>query len=247
VEEHCPGAVVGVDEPGLIVIAPDREQARAAAAEVRDFRRELDARYRDLLGRPRFDRMVIAIFPDAAAVQAFAGGDLRADRDMAAKLHGYTDPVRGAVFLPADALSVLRHEAVHWIMEAARNPTAPPYSPWLAEGMAQLFETFEPLASPPAPPHVGRLPLPAPGIDVDRLLGLEDYGEFVGEDGPRNYLESLALAAFLFETRREGLRAYIAVEQGQAGNRSYAFRRIFRHDEAPFREELAAFVARIRG
>jgi hypothetical protein len=133
---HCPGAVVGVEEKDLIVIAPDPRQARAAAAEVREFRRQLVARYGDLLGTPRFEQMVLVIFPDAKSVQAYAGESGRMDRGASGKLHGYADPLHGAVFVPADALGTLRHETVHWVMETARGPTAPPYSLWLGEGEA---------------------------------------------------------------------------------------------------------------
>ncbi len=237
---HCPGAVVGVDEEGLIVVGPDREQAAAAAAEVRDFRRELTRRYSDLLGKPRFERMVIVVFPDARRLQAYAGEAARIDRGAAGKLHGYTDPVHGAVFVPAEALETLRHETVHWVMETARNPTAPAYSPWLSEGLAQLFETFDALdPRPPKPPR-----LAVRDVDVDRLLRIQDYGEFLGRDVHRNYEEALALCAFLFETRPKELRAYIDVERTSADARPFAFRKIFLGDEASFRRDLAAFIAR---
>lgn len=242
VEPFCPGAVVGVDEDGLIVVAGDRAQAAAAAAEVRDFRRVLAARYADLLGKPAFDRMVIVVFPDALNVQAYAGANARMDRGAAGKLHGYTDPTRGAVFVPADAIGTLRHETVHWVMETARGATSPPYSPWLSEGLAQLFETFDPARpGPPKPPRIALRDL-----DVDRLIRIEDYGEFLGRDDQRNYEEALVLAAFLFETRGAQLREYVAAERRSEESRAGAFRRIFRHRDEPFPSDLAAFIARRR-
>lgn len=242
VEEHCKGAVVGVEEKDLIVIAPDAGQARAAAAEVRDLRRALTARYADLLGVPRFGRMVIVVFPDARSVQAYAGDAARMDRGAAGKLHGYTDPVHGAVFVPADALETLRHETVHWVMETARGPTAPRYSPWLSEGLAQLFETFDALDGKPPRPRRARVR----DLDVDRLIHIEDYGEFLGKDIHRNYDEALVLSAFLFETRGKELREYVDAERRSADARPSVFRRIFRHDEEPFRRDLTAFIAGLR-
>jgi hypothetical protein len=236
---HCPGAVVGVDEEGLIVVGPDREQAVAAAAEVRDFRRELTRRYADLLGKPRFARMVIVVFPDARSVQAYAGEAARLDRGAAGKIHGYTDPLHGAVFVPANALETLRHETVHWVMETARSPADPPYSPWLSEGLAQLFETFDPAdPRPPKPPR-----LAVRDVDVDRLIRIQDYGEFLGRDVHRNYEEALVLSSFLHETRGKELREYVEAERRSADGRPFVFRKIFRNDEEPFRRDLAAFIA----
>ena len=242
VEENCPGAVVGVEEKDLIVIAGDAGQARAAAAEVRDFRRALVQGYADLLGAPRFERMVIVIFPDAKSVQAYAGKSARMDRGATGKLHGYADPVYGAVFVPADALETLRHETVHWVMETARGPTAPAHSLWLSEGLAQLFETFDPMD--PKPPRPGRAAVRL--IDVDRLIHIEEHGEFTGPEVHRNYDEALVLCAFLFETRPKELREYIDAERRSADSRGFVFRKIFRHDEAPFQRDLAEFIAGLR-
>jgi hypothetical protein len=83
-------------------------------------------------------------------------------------------------------------------------------------------------------------------LDVDRLIRIEDYGEFLGRDGERNYDEALALTAFLFETRGAGLHEYVAAERRSASSRSEAFRRIFHHHDDPFRRDLAAFIARSR-
>lgn len=241
VEPHFPGAVVGVDGDGLIVVAQDPATAREAEARVRGFRRALAARYGDLLGEPRFERMVVVVFPDVSSLQAYAGAAARLDRGAAGSLHGYTDALRGAVFVPRDAIDVLRHETVHWFMETARDATAPAYSPWLSEGLAQLFETLDPDAVPPEPPRIEPFGLDGPP-DVERLIRIEDYGEFL-LDGPRNYAEALALSSFLFERRREGLREYIRAERRTASSREAIFEDIFAASGAPFRRELAEFVA----
>jgi hypothetical protein len=242
VEPFCPGAVVGVEEEDLLVIAADTGEARAAAGEVRDFRRAVVAGYKDLLGVPRFERMVVVVFPDAESVQAYAGRSARVDRGASGKLHGYTDPLYGAVFVPRDAIGTLRHEAVHWVMETARGPGAPPYSPWLAEGLAQLFESFDP--RDPRPPRPGRVPVR--DLDVDRLIHVETHAAFLGEDVERNYAEALLLCGFLFETRGKELKEYVAAERSSADSRPLVFRRIFRHDQEPFRRELAEFTAGLR-
>jgi hypothetical protein len=118
--------------------------------------------------------------------------------------------------------------------------TAPSYSPWLSEGLAQLFETLDPDAAPPRPPGIERLRLD--GLDVARLIRIEDHGEFL-LDGPRNYEEALALCGFLFERRREGLEEYVKAERRTASSRPLLFEDIFGASGEPFRRELAEFVA----
>jgi len=252
VEPYAPGAVVGVDEDDLIVIAPDVMEAKVAASEVRDFRRALVAHYGDLLGEPRFERMVVVVLPDVASVRAYAGKSARADRGATEQLLGYTDPRHGAIFIAAEAIHTLRHETVHWVMETARGYTSPSYSPWLSEGLAQLFEDFDPAApdeSPalgPGPRAAARTVRPGAGIDVDRLLGLADYGRFVAEDGERNYRDALLLCAFLFARRPEELPEYVDVERRTAMGRPEAFRAKFAHDEEAFARDLRAFLERLR-
>lgn len=243
VEAYCPGAVVGVSEEDLIVIAPDRDRAVAAAAQVREFRRVLAARYTDLLGEPRFDRMAVIVFPDVERLQAYAGNSGRVDRDAAGALDGYTDPVHGAVFVHEHAIETLRHETVHWFMETALDVGAPRYSPWLAEGLAQVFEKLDPLADPAEPPRVS-VP-PGGDVDVDRLVHIEEYGRFVSEDGLRNYRDALLLCAFLLETRPAELRRYVEQERRSEAGRPFLFRERFAYDREPFRSEFAAFIARV--
>jgi hypothetical protein len=146
------------------------------------------------------------------------------------------------VFVPAAAIDVLRHETVHWFMETARDATSPGYSPWLSEGLAQLFETLDPEAAPAVPPRVERLPL-GHRLDVDRLIRIERYGEFLLEGG-RNYAEALALCGFLFEKRLEGLREYVRAERRREEGRTAQFEEIFQSRGEAFRSELAAYLAR---
>jgi len=244
VKPFCQGAVVGVNERDLIVVAPTAEEAREAADEVRDFRRVLADHYAGILGKPRFARMVMVVFPDVESLQAYAGKSADFDRGAEGHLGGYTDAKVGATFVPAEAGETLRHETVHWFMETARDPTGPRYSPWLSEGLAQLFETLDPYADPPRPPRIEHLRL-THGLDVDRLVEIEDYGEFLRE-GQRNYPEALALAAFLFETRPQELAKYVEAERGSADSRPLVFRRIFKSGEEPFRKDLAEFIARLQ-
>jgi hypothetical protein len=233
-----------VDRDGLIVVAQDAARAQEAEAQVRGFREALAARYTHLLGEPRFEQMVVVVFPDVPSLQAYAGASARFDRGAAGNLHGYTDASHGAVFVPADAIDVLRHETVHWFMETARDVTAPGYSPWLSEGLAQLFETLDPSAVPPRPPSIERLQLDRE-LDVDRLIRIEDYGEFL-RDGSRNYAEALALCGFLFERRHEALREYIREERRTDSSRPLLFEEIFESRGDAFRRELAAFLAGLR-
>jgi hypothetical protein len=125
-------------------------------------------------------------------------------------------------------------------METSKSPNGPPYSTWLSEGLAQLFEVFEPNVPAPLP---GPEPESVAAIDVQRLIHLE-HRAFMDREVRRNYLEAHALCAFLFETRPNELREYVDTERRTADTRPYIFRRIFRDDEEPFRRDLAAFLAR---
>jgi hypothetical protein len=251
IAKHDPEAVLGIEEDDLIVIAPSPAEAAEAAATVRGFRHALAEEYGDLLGRPRQHRMVVVQFSSGDLLRKFAGDRMVHDPEKAEALHGYTDPTVGAIFLPPEPEPhTLRHEAVHWVVGTAHRGTAP-YSPWLSEGLAQLFEIFDPEARPPVPPGIGWDDRLAMGdrfkddaLDVDRLVGLEDYGDFVLRDGPRNYLEALVLTAFLFEERREKLLAYLRTERESTMARPMAFHTIFR-DET-FDRDLRAFIARTK-
>jgi hypothetical protein len=244
VERYVPHAVVGVDDEDLLVIAGDVPEAQEAAARVRGFYRALADRYTDLLGKPRFDRLVVVVFPDVESLQAYAGAAGRVDRGAAGQLEGYADNLHGTLFIPRDEIDTLRHETVHWFMETARRAEAPGYSPWLSEGLAQLFETFDPDARPPGPPRVEGVRLPK-GLDVDRLIRIDDYGRFLVE-GPRNYAEARVLAGFLFATRPKELEAYVNVERRTEEGRPEAFERIFDVKGEAFRRDLQAFIARLR-
>jgi len=253
VAEHDPEAVLGIVEDDLIVIAPSPARAAAAAATVRGFRHGLVEDYGDLLGRPRQHRLVVVQFSSGDRLREFAGDRMVHDPEKAEALHGYTDPTVGAIFLPPEIEPrTLRHETVHWVVGTAHRDTAP-YSPWLSEGLAQLFEIYEPEARPPVPPGIGRDDRELMGLhfgrntlDVERLIRLEDYRSFVVEDGARNYLEALVLTAFLVEERREKLLAYQRTERESTVGRPMAFQSVFRHRDEAFASDLRAFIARTK-
>lgn len=253
VAEHDPDAVLGVVEDDLIVIAPSPAAAAEVAVTVRGFRRALVDQYGDLLGRPSVHRMVVVQFSSGSLLRRYAGDRMLRDPEKASALQGYTDSRSGALFLPPEMEPrTLRHETVHWVVETAHRGR-PPYSPWLNEGLAQLFERFDPDARPPIPPGIGPATRARVGallrddtLDVERLLHLQDYAEFVAVEGPRNYLEALVLTAFLFQERpREDLLAYLRAERENATGRPLAFRAIYR--DPAFDEDLRTFIARTKG
>jgi hypothetical protein len=236
-----PAARLAVDGEDLVVLAPDVEEGRRAGAEVVRFRRRLIDGYADLLGRGRDQRVVVVVFSSVEALRAF-----RARGEVAVagleETYGYTAPDRGAIFVPRTSPDTLRHETVHLVM-AEGSPAGPEPSPWLLEGLAQLFETDPPGIDPERRALLARLS--PEGVDVDRLLALQDYEEFVGRDGPRNYLEALALTAFLFRERpRESLARYIREDRASASGRPLRFRRIYSDDGPEFRRDLARFLGR---
>ena len=252
IREHDPEAVLGIEEDDLIVIAPSLAEAAKAAATVRGFRRALVEDYGDLLGRPRQHRLVVVQFSSVDRLQQYAGDRMLHDPERADVLQGYTDPQHGAIFLPPESESrTLRHEVVHWVVDTAHGGSAP-YSPWLNEGLAQLFEIFDPDARPPVEPGIGPVDradmedvLLDDTLDVDRLIRLEDYRDFTVVDGARNYLEALVLTAFLFlERPREKLLAYLRLERESEVDRPMAFHTAFR-DET-FERDLRAFIARMK-
>jgi len=251
--EHDPEAVLGIVEDDLIVIAPSPAEAAAAAATVRGFRQALVEEYGDLLGRPRQHRLVVVQFSTGDRLREYAGDRMVHDPEKAEMLQGYTDSAVGAIFLPHEIEPrTLRHETVHWVVGTAHRGTAP-YSPWLSEGLAQLFEIFEPEAQPPVPPGIGLddrvlmgLHFGKDTLDVERLIRLEDYNRFVVEAGPRNYLEALVLTAFLFEERREKLLAYLRTERESTVGRPMAFQSVFRHRDEAFTRDLRAFITRTK-
>jgi len=246
-----PAAVIAVDEEDLIVIAPSKDIGQAAAALVRDFRRAVVRSYGDLLGNPGGRRMVILVFPGVAEVQAYAGAHVP-ERDPGT-LGGYTDLRSGAIIIPADSLGTLRHETIHWIVGTA-HPGTPEHSPWLSEGLAQLFETWDPDASPPQPPALGPEDSAAvwvlmdDTIDVERLVRMEDYGEFVGADGTRNYLEALVLTAFLFEKRpRDVFARYLEEDLAVQSGRPELFDATFQPRGRAFQDDLRAYLRELKG
>lgn len=249
-----PAAVLGVVEDDLIVIAPSADAAAEVAATVRGFRHGLVEEYGDLVGRPRRHRLVVVQFSSGDRLRRHAGKRMVHDPEKAEMLQGYSDPNAGAIFLPPESEpKTLRHEAVHWVMGTAYRGAAE-HSPWVTEGLAQLFEVYDPDAQPPVAPGIGPDDRDAMGdrfrdnrLDVERLLALEDYRDFILEDGARNYLEALVLTAFLFlERPREKLVAYLRTEREATVGRRAAFHTIYRHREEPFVGDLRAFIARMK-
>lgn len=243
-----PAAVLGVDADDLIVVAPSKARAEEAAAAVRGFRTALVENYGALLGVPRRHRMVIVLFSNADQLREYAGGSMVHDPERVARIHGYTDPLYGAIFLPAEVeRHTLRHETVHWVMDTALGG-AGVFSPWLNEGLAQLFEPYDPAAG--ESPGIARkdrllmrLLMKRDVLDVDRLLDLQDYRSFVVDDGTRNYLEALVLTAFLFHARpRKKLEGYVRLERSSPEGRAEAFRRIYGSRDESFRRDLSAFI-----
>ena len=252
--EHDPEAVLGIVEDDLIVIAPSPAKAAAAAATVRGFRHALVEEYGDLLGRPRQHRLVVVQFSTGDRLREFAGDRMVHDPEKAEMLQGYADPIVGAIFLPPESEPwTLRHETVHWVVGTAHRGTSE-YSPWLTEGLAQLFEVYDPEAGPPVPPGIGTDDRELMGLhfgkgtlDVERLIRLEDYNRFVVEDGARNYLEALVLTAFLFlERPRETLLEYLRLERESDVGRPMAFQSVFRHRDEAFARDLRAFITRTK-
>jgi hypothetical protein len=234
-----PLAQLAVDEEDLVVVAPDVAEGRGAGREVRRFREALVEGHADLLGRGRDQRAVVVVFSSVDRVQAFAARGEVEGRGRFEALHGFTAPQQGAIFVPKGSVRTLRHETVHLLVAEGRAGDAE-LSPWLSEGLAQLFEI-----EPPGMDAESRALVARMGVDHERLLGIADYAEFTGRDGLRNYLEALALTAFLYENRpRESLVRYVREERAGEGGRPLRFRQIYRDDEPEFRRDLAAFLER---
>ena len=83
--------------------------------------------------------MIAIVFSSHARFLDYAEDNMRHDPSG---LYGYPDPKQYAVFLPADSVRTLRHETVHWVVIRS-NPVHAVQSPWLSEGLAQLFEFGE--------------------------------------------------------------------------------------------------------
>lgn len=253
VARYEPGARVVLDTPKLIVIASDRERGARVGRQVQRFRDALIEQYGDLIGRGRGQRTVVVLFSTLARLRAYADGPDPRRTGRTKNLHGFTVAAQNAIFLPPQStLTTLRHESVHLLMEETHGDSTR-YSPWLSEGLAQLLETFDPDANPPAPPGLGgeiRAAI-ARGlgdtIDVRRLLRLQDYDTFTGAEVSRNYLEALALTAFLFERReREQLRRYVELERAYPRGREQAFERVYAYRQPLFQRDLSLYLRQAR-
>jgi hypothetical protein len=249
VERVEPGAKVVVDSERLIVIAKSEVRGREVGGTVADFRDALIANYGDLLGEGREQRMVVVLFSALGNLQRFEEGPDPKNVGRAKNLHGFTVPSQNAIFLPPEestSPATLRHETVHLLMQESAGDRVD-YSPWLREGLAQVFERYDPEAGVgPGMDKELRVLLARtvrPEMDVGRLIALQDYGAFTSVEPFRNYLEALVLTAYLFDTAtREQLREYIGYEKRYAKGRPEAFARIFAPDPAAFQRGLAEYI-----
>jgi len=173
-----PEVEVVVDAPDLLVLAPDAAWGRAAAEEARRFKTAIEHNYGDLLGHDRGQRLIVVLFSSIGRLRRYAGRGAAFAPDALGALHGYTDSSQGAIYLPPNStMDTLHHELVHWVVKTSHGGLVE-FSPWLSEGLAQLFERYRPGSRPPGldPEARAQIPLVVPGgeIDLDRLLGIED-------------------------------------------------------------------------
>ena len=223
-------AVLALDRAEIITVAPDRALGVEMGEYAVAFKRALVEQYGDLLGEGSDKRMVLLIFSEDAMVQEFAGQGVFVDRKSIQEMMGYTDPGKNAIVLPPrPGMDVLRHEVVHLLMGLETEGRVR-HSPWLLEGLAQYFESFE----PPAPALLPReqrhslYRLVRSQFDVVRLLEMQEYAEFIQVEGGRNYRESLALVAYLMEAQPpEKIRRYVRLERDRGGNRTELFQSVF--------------------
>ena len=225
-----PELVLGVDTPELIAIGPDATLAERMGNLALRTKEDLAGEYGDLLGTGLDRRMVVVVFRDVKHVGEFGGKGVRIDRRSLKDVIGLTQPARNAIYLPpGEDVSTLRHEVVHLLMSQSASPDAR-FSPWLSEGLAQYFEAYAGGRHRLSPGQkaflataLGKRP-----FDVTALIRKQDYDEFLQEDGQRNYLQALALVAYLMEAHpRERMREYVGEEKRTSGDRETLFRRIF--------------------
>jgi len=247
-----PELSVAVDRPDLVVLAPDPEAGRRAGESVVRFHDALVANHADLVGGGREQRIAVVLFSSLERLQAFHGRGTIVDVGDRVRPEGFTDPTTGAIFLPpGSGLEVLRHETVHLVMAQSFGPLVE-FSPWVKEGLAQLFERYEPARDPAGPPPLGARQrgwlaafLPDGRTDLERLLALQDYTRFTGAEAPRNYAEAHLWTAFLLERRpRPALADYLAEERRQPGGegRRRAFLDRFGGDLPALEAEFEAWL-----
>lgn len=239
-----------LDRSDLIVVAPDEQLGLDVGEEVLAFRGLLIEDYGSLLGRGSDRRVVVGVFNDLDRLQAFASERFRRDARSVGAFH---DPQRGALFLARGApIGVLRHEVVHLVVSESRGIPGQ-FSPWLSEGLAQVFERYDPRGDPPQEPGPPLEPsalavVPAGPMDVARLVHLDDYAEFVDRQGERNYAEAALLVGFCMQRRPlEVFETYLASERSRTGNHAEAFRSLYQYEEAPFRRDFSTYVDAWRG
>ncbi len=242
-----PAARLVVDDDDVIVVAPTAAVGHAAADELRRFIPYLADGYGDLLGRPKVERVVAVLFSSPDQVRAYAGRNQVLEPGRFTGMHGYTDPQHGALFVPVEpGFATLRHEAVHWVMGTAVGPHMS-YSPWLSEGLAQLFETKPPGIGPEGV-NMMRVAFPSSdAFDVMRLVTLDDYQRFVSVNGGRNYAQALLLTAFLFDRRpRALLHELMDAQRSAVSGRVESFESLYRPHEPSFQRDLREFLKRTK-
>lgn len=230
VREVDPDLVLAFESPDLIAIGPTAGETAQMGAIGLATRISLAKEYGDLLGEGVDRRMVMVIFSKTEFIREFAGQDVRVDRRSLEQAIGLTMADRNAILLPPGRdMDTLQHEVVHLLMGQSKR-IGVRFSPWLAEGLAQYFEGYS------SGSH--RLPrarkvfllqtLGKSGVNVATLIAVQDYDEFLQNEGAKNYLKSLALVAYLMETQpRERLRKYIDGEKLGQADRYKLFQQIY--------------------
>ena len=239
-------AQIQVDTSKLMVIGPEAEWSVPSGKAAVRFKGMLVENYSDLLGRGRQHPLRFLSF---GTRDQFLKHHESESGSRLQHVGGWHHGSKGAIYLPFGApIGTVRHETVHLLVSES-NPLHS-LSPWLSEGLAQVFERVDPATTPVQAPGVpddsieevrrflGRRPL-----DVGRLVSIRDYGDFTDAEVHRNYVEALVLTAFLFQGRpRDLLEEYVAYERNTANERTRAFRSIYHHDGEPFAHDLDAFV-----
>ena len=238
-------AVIGLDRPDVIAIGPQEELAAEAGEFALTFKQALAESYGDLLGEGSDRRFVLVMFSGGEMVREYAGRDALIDRKALGGVMGYTDARRNAVFLPPESTFItLRHEIVHLFMNQATEGRVR-FSPWLMEGLAEYLQAYYPPKPYRLAPDSRALLRQAIGkgpIDFVRLVRLQDYKQFLVQDGPRNYLEAQVLVAYLVENRREALRAYIEAEKTHISTRYEQFVQIVGDPAGELGEAVRAYI-----
>ena len=246
VREVDDAAVLALDRPEIVAIAPNKRDGADAGEYALEFRKALAENYSDLLGKGDDQRFVLVIFSGPEMVRLYAGRNAMIDRRALGDVLGYTDPTRNAVYLPPEGgFMTLRHEIVHLLMGQETEGRVR-FSPWLMEGLAQYFERYNPPKPPLFPPHgrpMVRTILRGEPPDIARLIRLQSYSDFLVQDGQRNYIVAQLLIAYLLERKRDALREYIQAEKNHVSGRYELFVRIVGDPRGDLGRAVQAYLA----